>query len=79
MLGRPPMMYQATIGLEALSPETPDPPILTWEDIPSLSDTNKSITNSNTNMKTFRNENFTKYLQINFGKNLTTEINPFVV
>ena len=68
MLGHPPIMAQATVGVEALPPDPPDPPISTREDFPPLSNTSKSITNSNDNMKTFTNDNYTRYLEVDFGK-----------
>ena len=56
MLRHPPMMAQATVGVEVSPPDPPDPPIITREDLLPLCTTKKSITNSNINIKTFTND-----------------------
>ena len=60
MLGHPPIMAQATVGMEASPPDPPDPPIITREDLPPLSNANKFSTNQNTNQTTCPDNKNTK-------------------
>ena len=60
MSRHPPMMAQATVDVEVSPPDPPDPPIITREDLPPLSNGNKSSTNRNANKTTFTDDKNTK-------------------